>query len=115
MALFKNRTERTGREMRESVFFYDLLALRAFSTSGAATDEDDPLPRHVQGRVDHHVDGLACLLEDMLLLPLCFDLHQLVLLATRGINTQTNHYFKGPIKKEVRDKQRCVLDTKRYG
>ena len=66
--------------MRESEFLDDFLALRSLSASGSSAHEDDSLPGHVERGVKNHVDRLASLLEDVLLLALGRDFSQLLAL-----------------------------------
>ena len=69
----------TRRQVSKSVLLDDLFALRSFARPRAARDEDDSLPRHVQRRVDDHVDRLTGLLKNVLLLALSRDLDQFAL------------------------------------
>ena len=69
--------------MSESIFLHDSLALGSFAAAWSAADEDDSLPAHIQGRVEHHVHNTARLLVDFLLLALSGDLGQLVAVGVR--------------------------------
>ena len=63
--------------MSKSVFLDDLLALGSLSAARPSANEDDPLPGHVESRIEDHVDGAAGFVEDLHLLALGGDLGQL--------------------------------------